>query len=189
MMEKKHFLNYQREAISIIVYTLNQVQVKNGTNKTPFELWYGYVCTEKYFKVFGRKCYLLKDSRHGKLGAKSDEGIILGYSTKRKVYKCLNFNINKIMESANIRVDEFVEKNEEECKNELEDYRNFVYIYEGEPSTLHELEKVIVKHQQIGTFESQQRSYTQHQQATEHQVIGVKLQREETEHQTEELKL
>ena len=45
------------------------------------------------------------------------------------------------MESTNDRVDEFVEKNEEECKKEPEDYKNFVYIYEGEPSTLSKPQK------------------------------------------------
>ena len=39
--------------------------------------------------------------------AKSDEGILIGYSTKSKAYKCLNSNTNKVVESANIKVDEF----------------------------------------------------------------------------------
>ena len=36
---------------------------------------------------------------HEKLDANSDEGILLGYSTKRKAYKCLNSNTNKVVES------------------------------------------------------------------------------------------
>lgn len=40
------------------------------------------------------------------------------------------------MESTMFRVDEFAEKNEEEFKKELGDYKNFVYIYEEEPNTL-----------------------------------------------------
>ena len=36
-----------------------------------------------------------------KLDAKSDEGIFLGYSTKRKGYKCLNSNTKKVVESEN----------------------------------------------------------------------------------------
>ena len=77
-----------REVASIFVYTLNHVQVNKCTNYTPFELWYGYAPNVKYFKVFGRKCYILKDAINGKLDAKSDEGIFLGYSTKRKAFKC-----------------------------------------------------------------------------------------------------
>lgn len=92
--------------MSTIVYTLNRVQVKKGTNLTPYELWFGYAPGAKYFKMFGRKCYILKDNRNGKLDAKGEEGIILGYSTRSKAYKCLNTNTNKIVESANVKVDE-----------------------------------------------------------------------------------
>ena len=60
----------------------------------------------KYFKFFGSRYYIIKDNRNGKLDAKSEEGISLGYSTKRKAYKCLNSYTNKIVENANIRVDD-----------------------------------------------------------------------------------
>ena len=60
----------------------------------------------KYFKVFGRKCYILKDNRKGKINAKSEVGIFLGYSSKRKYYKFLNVSTNKAMESVNVKVDE-----------------------------------------------------------------------------------
>ena len=33
----------------------------------------------------------------------------------------------KIIESAHVRIDEFVEKSEEEGNKELEDYRKFIY--------------------------------------------------------------
>ena len=59
------------------------MQVKKGTNTKPFELWYGYAPNVKYFRVFGRKCYILKYNRNGKIDAKNDKGIFLGYSTKR----------------------------------------------------------------------------------------------------------
>ena len=72
MMEKNVALKYQREVVSIAVYTLNQVQIKKGTHSTPFELWYGYSPNVKYFKVFGRKCYILKDARNGKVDVESE---------------------------------------------------------------------------------------------------------------------
>ena len=100
MMEKNVSLKHWTEIVSIAIYILNYVQVKKGTHSKPFELWYGYSPNVKYFKVFGRKCYILKDVRNGKLDAKSEEGIFLGYSTRIKAYKCLNTNINKIVESA-----------------------------------------------------------------------------------------
>ena len=93
--------------MSTVVYTLNRVQIKKGTILTPYELWFGYTPSVKYFKIFERKCYILKDERQGKLDAKGEKGILLGYSTRRKAYKCLNLNTNKVVESFNVKVDEY----------------------------------------------------------------------------------
>ena len=90
--------------------------MKKGINKIPFGLWYGYAPNMNYFKVFRNKCYIFKDARKGKLDVKCYEGILLGYSTKRKAYKCLNYNTKKIKESEKFKVDEFLEKYKEECK-------------------------------------------------------------------------
>ena len=84
MTEKNVTLKYWREVVRIVVYTLNRIQVKKGTHSTPFELWYGYSPNVKYFKVFGRECYILKYFGNGKLDAESEEGIFLGYSTRSK---------------------------------------------------------------------------------------------------------
>ena len=107
MMEKNVSLKYWREAVSTSIYTLNQVQMKKDTHATPFELWYGRSPNVKHFKVFGCKCYILKDSRNGEFDAKSDEGIFLGYSTRSKAYTCLNTNTNKIVDSPNKKFDEY----------------------------------------------------------------------------------
>ena len=60
--------------------------------------------------------YILKESRKGKFDVKSDEGIFLGYSSRSKTYMCLNLSTHKIIESAHVRIDEFVENIEEESK-------------------------------------------------------------------------
>ena len=52
MMGNNVSQKYQGEVVSMIIYTLKQVQVKKYTNFTPFELWYGYAPNVKYFKVF-----------------------------------------------------------------------------------------------------------------------------------------
>ena len=99
------------------MHTLNKVQLKKDTNQIPYEIWYGYKPNVSYLKVFGRKCYILKESRKGKFDAKGDEVIFLGYSCRSKAYKCLNLTTHKIIESAHVRIDEFVEKSEEESSN------------------------------------------------------------------------
>ena len=126
MIEKNIAIKYWKESIRKIVHTLNRVQL-NDSNQTPQELWYGYKPNVSYLKVFGSKCYILKESRKGKFDVKGDEGIFLGYSCKRKAYKCLNLTTHKIIESENVRIDEFAEKSEEESRKEPKDYRRFVY--------------------------------------------------------------
>ena len=99
--------------------------MKKDSFKTPYELWYGYKPNVSYLKVFGSKCYILKETRKGKFDAKGDEGILLGYSCKSKAYSCLNLSTHKIIESAHVRIDEFAEKAEEESKKEPKDYIRF----------------------------------------------------------------
>ena len=67
MIENNVALKYWKEAINTIVHTLNQVQLKKETNKSPYVLWYGYKPNVSYLKVFGRKCYILKESRKRKV--------------------------------------------------------------------------------------------------------------------------
>lgn len=78
---------YWSEAVSTVVYTLNWVNVNDNFGKTPFELWFGFKPTVKYFNIFGRKCYVKRDEDIGKFDARSDEGIFLGYSIKSKAYQ------------------------------------------------------------------------------------------------------
>ena len=52
MMEKNVSNKYWREVASTVVYILNRIQAKKGTNATPFKLWYGYAHNMKYLKIF-----------------------------------------------------------------------------------------------------------------------------------------
>ena len=97
---------FWREAMNTIVYTMNRVQVRKDTNKTPYELWFGHSPTVKYFRIFSSKCYIKRDDDIGKFDARSDEGIFLSYSLERKAYRCYNLRTKTIMESANVRIDE-----------------------------------------------------------------------------------
>jgi len=81
--------------------------LKKDSFKTPYELWYGYKPNVSYLKVFGSKCYILKESRKGKFDVKGDEGIFFGYSCTSKAYRCLNLSTHKVIESAHVKVDEF----------------------------------------------------------------------------------
>ena len=58
------------------------------------------------------------DKKIGKFDSRVDEGILVGYSCKRKAYKCYNLRLNKIVESINVKVDEMnVLKTKKESEN------------------------------------------------------------------------
>ena len=109
------------DAFSIITI-LNQANVRVNSTQTPLVLWYGKTPTVKYFKVFGSKCYIKRtNEKLGKFEHRVDEGILLGYSSQRKGYKCYNKRIGKIIQSIDVVVDEAC-KNPKQIKTE--DYDN-----------------------------------------------------------------
>jgi hypothetical protein len=60
----------------------------------------------KLLRVFGRKCYIKReDGRMRKFDSRVDKGILVGYLSKRKAYKCCNLRLNKVVESINVTID------------------------------------------------------------------------------------
>jgi hypothetical protein len=81
--------------------------LRNNTDKTPYELWKGRPTNVKHFRVFGRKCYIKReDGRMRKFDSCVDKGVLVGYSSTRKEYKCYNLRLNKFVESINVTIDE-----------------------------------------------------------------------------------
>ena len=78
-----------------------------NSDKTPYDLWFGRPASAKYFTAFGSKCYIKRDDDNlGKFDSRTDEGIFLGYSSTKKAYRCYNLRSHKIIESANVIVDD-----------------------------------------------------------------------------------
>jgi hypothetical protein len=118
---------FWREVVNTTVYILNRGKIIVNNNKTPYELWKGRPTIVKYFKVFRSKCYIKRDDEDlGKFDSRDDEGIFLGYSSRSKAYRCYNKALGKIIESANVKVDEaghqkvkeHVQTKEPSCKEE-----------------------------------------------------------------------
>jgi hypothetical protein len=60
-----------------------------------------------HYRVFGRKCYIKREyGKIGKFDSRFDKGIVVGYSRKKKSYKCINLRLKKILESINVMNDE-----------------------------------------------------------------------------------
>lgn len=67
----------------------------------------------------------------------------------------MNYNTNRVLESVNVKVDKYVEKNEVECKIEPGGDNTFIYVSEGVPYTLLEKEKKTINKQQHMNVELQ----------------------------------
>jgi hypothetical protein len=93
--------------VHITIQIQNRVMLRNNTDKTPYELWKGRPTNVKHFSVFGSKCYIKREyGRIGKFDSRVDKGILVGYSSTRKEYKCYNLRLNKVVESINVTIDE-----------------------------------------------------------------------------------
>jgi hypothetical protein len=108
MIHSKNLAQHFRgEAINTACHIINRVYLRPETNKTPYEIWRGKKPTVKYFRIFGIKCYILRDRENlGKFDSKSDEGIVLGYSTNNHVYRVFNKRTEIVIESINVVIDD-----------------------------------------------------------------------------------
>jgi hypothetical protein len=89
------------------VHIQNRVILRNNNEKTSYKLWKGRPTNVKHFKVFGRKCYIKReDGRMRKFDSRVEKGVLVGYSSTRKAYKCYNMRLNKVVESINVTIDE-----------------------------------------------------------------------------------
>jgi hypothetical protein len=107
IMDSKLIDIFWTQAMHTTVHIQNRVMLRNNTNKTPYELWKGRPANVKHFRVFGSKCYIKReDGRMRKFDSRVDKGILVGYSSTRKEYKCYNIRLNKVVESIKITIDE-----------------------------------------------------------------------------------
>nr|GEX01736.1 retrovirus-related Pol polyprotein from transposon TNT 1-94 [Tanacetum cinerariifolium] len=81
-------------------------------SRTPLFLWAEAIATARkpdisFLHVFGALCYPKNDREDiGKLGAKGDIGVFIGYSANSCTYRVFNRRTNKIMETMNVSFDE-----------------------------------------------------------------------------------
>nr|GFB23112.1 hypothetical protein [Tanacetum cinerariifolium] len=91
------------EAIATACFTQNRLIIHKRFDKTPYELINKRKPNIKFFRVFGCRCYLLNDYEDvGKLKAKGDIGMFVGYSKESATFKIYNKRTRKIHESVNI---------------------------------------------------------------------------------------
>nr|GFA13987.1 retrovirus-related Pol polyprotein from transposon TNT 1-94 [Tanacetum cinerariifolium] len=107
------------EAIAIACFTQNHLIIHKHFDKTPYELMNMRKPNIKFFRVFDR-CYLLNDYEDvGKLKAKGDIGVFVGYSKESAAFRIYNKRTRKIHESINVNFDEISEMASKQFSLEL----------------------------------------------------------------------
>ena len=109
---------FQGQVVHKFVHIMNRVLLINDSNKTPYKLWIGRSTNVKHLRIFRSRCQIKRDDgKIGKFDSQVDEGIFVGYSSKRKAYKCYNLRLGKIVETINVKIDETIPST-----NKQEDY-------------------------------------------------------------------
>nr|GEX61378.1 hypothetical protein [Tanacetum cinerariifolium] len=108
------------EAIATACFTQNRSIIHKRFDKTPYELINKRKLNIKFFRVFRCRCYLLNDYEDvGKLKAKGDIGVFVGYSKESAVFRIYNKRTRKIHESVNVNFDEISEMASKQFSLEL----------------------------------------------------------------------
>nr|GFB37440.1 retrovirus-related Pol polyprotein from transposon TNT 1-94 [Tanacetum cinerariifolium] len=108
------------EAIITACFTQNRLIIHKRFDKTPYELINKRKSNIKFFRVFGCRCYLLNDYEDvGKLKAKGDIGVFVGYSKESGTFRIYNKQTRKIHESVNVNFDEISEMASKQFSLEL----------------------------------------------------------------------
>ncbi|GKE02968.1 retrovirus-related pol polyprotein from transposon TNT 1-94, partial [Tanacetum coccineum] len=95
------------KAINTACYTQNRSLICRRYNKTPYELMQDKKPDLSFFYVFGALCYPTNDIDDlGKLDAKADIGIFVGYAPAKKAFRIYNKRTKKIIETIHVTFDE-----------------------------------------------------------------------------------
>ena len=73
--------------------------------KTLYELRFGRLPKVNHFRVFGCKCFILKQGNLDKFESMSSDSIFLGYASHSHAYHVLNLETNRVMETCEVIVD------------------------------------------------------------------------------------
>ncbi|GJW15733.1 retrovirus-related pol polyprotein from transposon TNT 1-94 [Tanacetum coccineum] len=109
------------EAINTSCYTQNRLLILHRYNKTPYELMQDKKPDLSFFHVFGALCYPTNDNDDlGKLDAKADIGIFVGYAPAKKAFRIYNNRTQKFIEKIHVTFDELTTMASEQFSSGLE---------------------------------------------------------------------
>nr|GEV35868.1 retrovirus-related Pol polyprotein from transposon TNT 1-94 [Tanacetum cinerariifolium] len=107
---KRYVLVVVDFTIHVACFIQNRSTIYKRFDKTLYDLINKRKPNIKFFRVFECRCYLLNDYEDvGKLKAKRDIGVFVGYSKESGAFRIYNKRTRKIHESVNVNFDEISE--------------------------------------------------------------------------------
>jgi hypothetical protein len=97
---------YCAKAINIACHVSNRIFLLAFMKKTSYELCFGQAPMVSHFRVFGCKCFILKQGDLDKFESRSSDGIFLGYASHSRAYRMLNLKTNQLVETCEVTFDE-----------------------------------------------------------------------------------
>jgi hypothetical protein len=98
------------KAVSTACYTQNRCMITKHHHKTPYQIVHKRKLNIDYFHVFGALCYPKNDRDDlGKLKAKADVGIFVGYCENSKGFRIWNRRTREIQETIHANFDELTQ--------------------------------------------------------------------------------
>jgi hypothetical protein len=95
------------KVINTACYSINRLYLHRILKKTSYELLTSKKSNVSYFRVFGRKCFILvKRGRKSKFAPKVVEGFLFGYDSNTRAYKVFNKSTGLVEVSYDIVFDE-----------------------------------------------------------------------------------
>ena len=91
------------EAMNTAVYVINITGPTRHDNKTPYELWFGKQANIDNLKVFYTKCSVLEPPEmRRKLDKVSQEGYLVGYLDRHKIYRIYIPKLREIIRARDV---------------------------------------------------------------------------------------
>jgi hypothetical protein len=85
------------EVINTACHVSNHIFLRAFLNKISYELRFGRPPKVSHFRVFGYRCFVLKQGNLDKFESRSSDGVFLGYALHSHAYRVLNLETNHIM--------------------------------------------------------------------------------------------
>src|SRR6185437_12755451 len=97
---------YLAEAVNTACYVSNHIFLCAFMHKTSYELQFGRQPRVDHLRVFGCRCFVLKEGKLDKFESRSSDGIFLGYASHSRAYRVLIIDTNIVRETCEVTFDE-----------------------------------------------------------------------------------